>query len=231
MGLLDKLRSGEASAAATALKPQAGAESVNRRASNGLKDFLWLLSDVRQGRVLDLGPVAQATVTFFTERGFKIYSEDLLRGWREFLAAEERRLRQAPVAVGEPAEAGFTRGLLAARFLETGFTYPQETFHAILLWDLLDYLDEELLPLAVARTYALLRPGGVVLGVFHNKKPEGFHRYRVLDADAIELVPAPALVPPLRQLQNRDLMNLFSVFRSSKTFVGRDQLREGLFLK
>lgn len=233
MGLLNKIRAGSEHAAAgpahahSSAAAAAALESL-RRQSNGLKDFLWLLSDVQKGHLLDLGPIAQATVSFFTERGFKIYAEDLLAGWKEFLAQEEKRLR----ASGQSREeAGFSRATLAERFLQSNLSYPPENFNAILIWDLLDYLDEELLPGVVRRLFSLLRPGGVVLGLFHSKKPEGFHRYRIAAADTIELIPAMTILPPLRQLQNRDLMNLFSQFRSSKTFVGRDQLREALFLK
>jgi hypothetical protein len=35
----------------------------------------------------------------------------------------------------------------------------------------------------------------------------------------------------VRTFQNREILNLFSRFRSAKTFVGRDQVREGLFIK
>jgi hypothetical protein len=31
--------------------------------------------------------------------------------------------------------------------------------------------------------------------------------------------------------QNREILDIFSEFRTSKTFVGRDQVREALFLK
>src|SRR5580658_4417129 len=71
--------------------------SANVRISNGLKEFLWLLSDSKQGRILDLGQVSQATLTFFIEKGFRVSTEDLLRAWKEFLVAEEENFRKAPV--------------------------------------------------------------------------------------------------------------------------------------
>ena len=232
MTFFDKLRAGGERTAAAPARSGALSPSTadsNRRPSNGLKDFLWLLSDVQQGQLLDLGPVSQATVSFFTGRGFKIYSDDLLRAWRGFLDAEENRLRASSTKPAKEAE--FSLSVLAQKFLQSSVAYPPESFHAILVWDLLDYLEEELLADLVSRFYAMLRPGGVVLGLFHSKKPEAFHRYRIPDADTIELYQASAPCAPLRLLQNRDLMKLFAAFRSSKTFVGRDQLREGLFLK
>jgi len=67
--------------------------------------------------------------------------------------------------------------------------------------------------------------------LFHSRKPEGFHRYRVHDAENLELVGANCSRSPQRVYQNREIQDLFSRFRSSKTFVGRDQVREGLFIK
>lgn len=228
MSLLGKIRSGGDAVAPRAAVPERQELPANRRVSNGLKDFLWLISDVERGHLLDLGPVWQSTVSFFTERGFRVYTEDLLRCWREFLREQENRLRTAPV--GSPA--GETEpGAMAERFLTASLGYPEGTFHAILAWDVFDYLDPELLPRLGQRLFELVRPGGVVLAAFHAAKPEHFHRYRIVDAQTVELVPAPAIFPPQRVFQNREILNLFGRFRSSKTFVGRDQLREALFNK
>lgn len=216
------------------LQPQVGgvAERPGLRVSNGLKDFLWHLSDLEHGHLLDLGPVWQSTVSFFTERGFKVYTEDLLRAWKDHLRAEEERLRAAPIGElsGELSQ-DFGMAAIADRFAKTNLIYPLETFHAALAWDAFDFMDSELLPRVVARLHELLKPGAVILAIFHSRKPESFHRYRVLDTQTIELLPASTLSPPHRIFQNREILNLFSRFRSSKTYVGRDQLREGLFLK
>lgn len=229
MSFLDKLRPPTERAAPRPAAPAGHHEAAggNRRVSNGLKDFLWLLGDVEHGHLLDLGPVAQSTVGFFTERGFRVYTEDVLRGWKEFLGEEETRLRQGPVGSAAENEPG----AMAERFLAANLQHPPETFHAILAWDVFDYLDAEVLPRLSERLHALLRPGGVMLAAFHAAKPEAFHRYRIIDQQTIELVAAPPLFPVQRIFQNREILNLFGRFRSSKTFVGRDQLREALFNK
>lgn len=238
MNLADKLRPAGSRAAATPARLGAGqlqageaslaASPEKKRQSNGLKEFLWLLSDVERGHLLDLGPAWQATVNFFTSRGFKVYADDVLRSWRDALRAEEERLRTAPVgahaAEAEPAAR-------AERFMENTLVYPPAQFHAVLAWDLFDYLDSDLLPRVVGALNGLMRPGGVLLAIFHSRTPATFLRYRILDAQTIELLPAPALLPPQRVFQNREILNVFAQFRSSKTFVGRDQIREGLILK
>ena len=239
MSLLDKLlREQERHPAhpAARVRETAAGAAVSRaaapvlRPSNSLKDFLWHLSDVQNGRLLDLGPVAQSTVSFFLERGFKIYAEDLLRDWREHLAGEEKRLRAAQVGGAAP-ETEFDMRAIASRFADASLKYEAGTFHAILLWDACDFMEAEAVAPVVARLHELLRPGGIVLGLFHSKKPEAFYRYRVRDAENIELLPAKSLFQHVRILQNRDMLNLFAAFRTSKTYVGRDNFREALFLK
>ncbi|HUC54255.1 MAG TPA: class I SAM-dependent methyltransferase, partial [Candidatus Cybelea sp.] len=109
--------------------------------------------------------------------------------------------------------------------------YPEDNFHGVLAWDLFDYLDAELLPRVMERIFTLMRPGGAVLASFHSRPPERFHRYKIIDSQNIELVPAPTLAVHARVFQNREILDIFGKFRSSKTFVGRDQVREALFLK
>lgn len=204
------------------------ASAANVRVSNGLKEFLWLISDSQQGRILDLGPVWQATVTFFIEKGFRVSTEDLLRAWKEFLASEEEGFRKAPV--GNDAER-VSPSMFADKFLDNALLYPSEHFHGVLAWDIFDYLDAQLLPRVMDRLYAMLRPGGAVLSLFHSRTPERFNRYRIIDTQTVELLPAPTLSVHARIFQNREILDIFGKFRSSKTFVGRDQVREGLFLK
>jgi hypothetical protein len=198
------------------------------RLSNGLKEFLFQLNGIGRGHLLDMGPARQTTLNFFIERGFKVYTDDLLTTWKIFLDADEQRKRElAPDADrSEMTPAG-----RAERFLETTLQYPEGTFDAVLLWDILDYLDTELMTRLAARLTSLVREGGVVFAIFHARKPETFHRYRVMDAQNLELIPSTSPFAPQRVFQNREISDLFRRYRSSKTFVGRDQLREGLFVK
>jgi hypothetical protein len=211
--------------------PQSAAatgSSANVRVSNGLKEFLWLISDVPHGRILDLGPVWQSTVAFFVDRGYRVSTEDLLRTWKEFLSAEEEGFRKTPVGA---AVERISPAALADKFLESALQYPERSFHGVLTWDLLDYFDPEVTPRLMGRLSQLIHPGGAMLAMFHSRAVERFHRYRVVDGQTIELIAAPTLALHSHVFQNREILGLFGEFRSSKTFVGRDQVREGLFLK
>jgi hypothetical protein len=198
------------------------------RVSNGLKEFLWNLDGLGRGTLLDLGPAWQTTLNFFIERGFRVTSDDILRDWSEFQSQESANAKERLT----PEEyAQRTPEALAKKFLEENLQYPVASFDALLLWDSLDYLEPALVKSLVSHLTEMLRPGGVVLGLFHSKKPEGFQRYRVMDTNTLQVLSTKAILPAQKPLQNREIQELFGRFRTMKSFVGRDQLRESLFIK
>jgi hypothetical protein len=198
------------------------------RISNGLKEFLWNLEGLGRGTLLDLGPAWQTTLNFFIERGFRVTSDDILRDWADFQASE-----LAGKKAGLTAEdyAQRTPEALAKKFLDGNLQYGPSSFDALLLWDSLDYLEPTVVKQMVGHLTEMLRPGGVVLALFHSKKPEGFQRYRVMDTNTLQVLSAKPIVPAQKTLQNREIQELFGRFRTMKSFVGRDQLRESLFIK
>ena len=205
-----------------------GADAKSGRQSNGLKEFLWQLDGIGHGHLLDFGPARQSTLNFFIERGFKVYTEDLLATWQYFLEEQAQQVKQLSP---EADRSDLTPEGRAEKFLKSTMQYPDDTFDAVLMWDNLDYLETELMTRLAARITSLVRDGGVIFAMFHTKKPAHFHRYKVLDAQNLELIPANCPFQPQRVFQNREISNLFSRFRTSKMFVGRDQIREGLFVK
>ena len=252
MGLLNKLGIGVGTATGRSVSRQvpvsggglhhgAGAPSVaagatrspqmdqTNRVSNGLKEFLWNLDGLGRGTLLDLGPAWQNTLNFFIERGFRVTSDDLLRSWKDFLGEEETRLRNAVTAADDTVD--LTPAGRAARYVQANFQYSPSSFDAVLLWDLLDYLEPTLGKQVVACLTEYLRPGGIIFAMFHSKKPEGFQRYRIADSSTLQVVSATPLCPAQRVYQNREIQDLFGRFRTVKSFVGRDQLRESLFVK
>lgn len=198
------------------------------RVSNALKEFLWNLDGLGRGALLDLGPAWQTTLSFFIERGFRVTSEDILRGWSDFLTEEESKLK-APMTAEDYAER--TPETLAKRFLDENLQYPAGTFDAMLLWDTLDYLEPKLAKETVGHLTEMVRPGGVVFAIFHSKKPAGFQRYRVVDTTSLQVLEAKLIFPAQKLYQNREIQELFGRFRSMKSYVSRDQLRETLFIK
>ena len=220
-------RGGGVTPAATGSNRTSEADQATR-VSNGLKEFLWNLDGLGRGTLLDLGPAWQTTLNFFIERGFRVTSDDLLRSWKDFMAEEEVRLKDA---ANSAENVDLTPAGRAARFVQANLRYAPSSFDAVLLWDILDYLEPAVAKQSVACLTELLRPGGIVFAMFHSKKPEGFQRYRVADSNTLQVISAAPLCPAQRVYQNREIQDLFGRFRTVKSFVGRDQLRESLFVK
>src|SRR6202030_4850341 len=115
----------------------------------------------------DRVPAWHPTLSFFIERGFRVSSEDILRGWKAFLTEEERRLREDASAT---ETLDMTPSGRATRFLGENPQYPRSSFDAVLLWDLLDYLEPTLVKQMVASLAELLRPGRVILAMVHRDR-------------------------------------------------------------
>lgn len=213
---------------AAAGSPKVPEMQETTRVSNGLKEFLWNLDGLGRGTLLDLGPAWQTTLSFFIERGFRVTSDDLLRSWEMFLKEEEALIREATTSTEHVDLSPAGR---AGRFLQQNLQYSAGAFDAVLLWDLLDYLEPTTAKQTVACITELIRPGGVVFAMFHSKKPEGFQRYRIADSHNLQVISTKPICPAQKVYQNREIQELFSRFRTSKSFVGRDQLRESLFIK
>src|ERR1700722_19707193 len=139
-----------AAAAAPGPKTADTPAAIPTRVSNGLKEFLWLLSDAGNGKLLDLGQVSQNTLNFFIERGFRVTTEDFLRSWKEYMNDQDEKRRK--VLLSKDGEFA-SPDALAAYFLDGILQYPPETFHGVLAWDLFDYMEPELLSRVVSRLH------------------------------------------------------------------------------
>src|SRR5260370_3708540 len=101
----------------------------------------------------------------------------------------------------------------------------------MLLGDNVGYVEPAVAKQTVSWLTEILRPGGIGVAMLHSKKPEVFQRYRVADSNTLQVIGATAPCAAQRVYQNREIQDLFGRFRTVKSFVGRDQLRESLFVK
>jgi 2-polyprenyl-3-methyl-5-hydroxy-6-metoxy-1,4-benzoquinol methylase len=189
------------------------------RHSDGLREFHNELKGQQGLRVLDLGAASQANISFFTELGHKVYTEDVY----PVLTGNNYRLRD---------ENG--RGRLDGdAFLAENLNYQMLLFDAVICWDLLDQLEESMVRPLVDRLHRIVKPGGALLAFFHTAEPGSkvqVHRYRIQAVDTLELLPRGDIVLR-RPLNNRNIENLFKDFHSLKFFLARDNLREVLVVR
>src|SRR5258708_2040096 len=109
--------------------------------------------------VLDLGSTSAINIRHFTERGHKIYSEDLLTASTE------------PHLVTKDEQGAMV--LDSRQFLADNLVYPAAHFDMVLCWNLPDYLDESLVRPVVGRLWSVLKPAGMLLAFFHTGEPGG----------------------------------------------------------
>ncbi len=197
---------------AAAWTPEAPGLVERDRRSNGLRQFFEDLPPDSRLRILDLGGATQANINFIALRGHKLYAEDLLRGLDDF----KKLLRQGGARAG------------AGRFIHDHLNFSREQFDGVLVWDTLEFLDEETLAAAVVQLHAILKQGGTLLTFFHtHAKGEAVHVYRYQIRDYQTLHLQPRFSQPLpRAFNNRNLERLFGNFRSVKFFLAKDNLRE-----
>jgi SAM-dependent methyltransferase len=214
-----------------------GQQKLTRR-SSGLGELCRIWESGENLCVLDLGSTSPTNIRHFTEKGHRIYSEDLLT------ASTDSEL----VIKDEAGNAT----LDARKFLAENLVYPAAHFDVVLCWNLPDYLAEDLVKPVVGRLWSVLKPGGMLLAFFHTRDagPDSpCHRYHIVGADMLEMQQivlrrdaSHAVKGKVqhtiadgfhlqRVFNNRHIENLFRDFASIKFFLARDNIREVLVVR
>jgi hypothetical protein len=166
--------------------------------------------------ILDLAGASQANITFITELGHRLYSDDILRTLSTSFGMDDQfLLRQA-----EPERAEY--------FLKQSLDFLDDTFDGALVWDTLQFLAPPLLQLTVDRLYRVLRPGAYMLSFFsadEKAKVIPVNSYRIQDSKTLQLA-ARGETRPAQFFNNRAIERLFQSFQSVKFFLTRDNQRE-----
>jgi SAM-dependent methyltransferase len=207
------------------------AQRVTRR-SSGLGELARVLKSEEPLCALDLGSTSPTNIRYLTEKGHKVYSEDLLTASTDpALAVKDEN--------GKIVVDG-------KRFLEENLIYPPAQFDVILCWNLADYLDESLVKPVIGRLWSVMKPGGVLLAFFHTKEagPDApCYRFHITGNETLEMQPIgprhglrgvhghAATFRLQRVFNNRHIENLFRDFASIKFFLARDNVREVLVVR
>jgi 2-polyprenyl-3-methyl-5-hydroxy-6-metoxy-1,4-benzoquinol methylase len=195
-------------------RPSANDPIVTVRPSRGLEEFFNYIRGQSGLRILDLGGANQQNVTFITNLGHRLYSEDFLRILNEVFGAEDT------VDQANPGRIEY--------FVNQALDYGAEQFDGVLVWDVLEYLATPLLTAVVDRLHSIVRPKSYLLSFFHaDDKLEAVPRYtfRIQDLNQLQ-VTQHGMRHPTRLYNNRGLEKLFGNFESVKFFLTRDRLRE-----
>src|SRR5579863_741925 len=209
-------------------RPPRASQRLTRR-SSGLAELSRLLQSEEPLCVLDIGSTSAANIRYLTERGHKIYSEDLLDASTDpALVIQDEQ--------GKPT-------LDSHLFLKDNLVYQGTQFDIVLFWNLADYMDESLVKPVIGRLWSLIRPGGVLLAFFHTREagPDSpCYRFHMMGNDALEMQLISARNESSREgggfrlqrvFNNRHIESLFRDFSSIKFFLARDNVREVLVVR
>jgi len=219
------------------LTSESAGKRLTRR-SSGLGELARTLASDESLCVLDIGSTSPTNISYLTERGHKIYSEDLLVASSDpSLAIRDEQ--------GNPT-------LDSKRFLSENLVFRAAQFDVVLCWNLADYMDESLVKPTVGRLWSVLKPGGMLLAFFHTKEagPDApCYRFHIMGNDILEMQtiaarrevrkgPTGAMHSAVgggfrlqRVFNNRHIETLFRDFASIKFFLARDNVREVLVVR
>jgi hypothetical protein len=217
--MLGSSAGGTSAPGATISKPQAGGSAkatgpAYTRHSNGLDQFFAGMRGQYGLNILDFAGASQANVTFITNLGHRLSSEDYLRSLELTFGDEHFYENQ-----DDPE--------YSAKFLHDNLNFPDGHFDGALVWDALQFLSPPLLEATVERLYKILRPGSSMLAFFHaDEKAEQvpLYNYRIADEKNLLLTPRGTR-KRAQYFNNRGLEKLFQG-QTVKFFLTRDSLRE-----
>ncbi len=190
------------------------------RRSTGFHEFTKAILKPEGQVVLDLGPTSPSNIEFITQLGHRVFNDDVLAG------SADKGLLVPGAKEGEEV-------IDVERFLAENLVMEPETFDAVLLWDVCDYLPEPLVKPVIEQIRRVTKPNGLLLGFFHTKDAGAdvpYCRYHMKDPQTLELQQGPPFHLQ-RIFNNRHIENLFHDYKSIKFFLGKDNIREVLIVR
>ncbi len=193
-----------------------GAPPTLTRQSSGFDQLCSTLKTSQGLSILDMSGASQANISFITDLGHRISSDDIVGTMQECFGQDFFESQQAPS--------------VAQRFLDQTLTFPEASFDGALVWDALQLLTPPLLEETVERLLRVMRPGGQMLVFFNadeKAKQIPVYNYRIQDQKTLLQIPrAGAGYQRSQFFNNRSLEKLFQKAASLKFFLTRDHLRE-----
>jgi SAM-dependent methyltransferase len=217
LGLFDKFFGGKS--VGTVDGPTGPSTRIPRR-STGFQEFTKAIQKPEGQTILDLGPTSPSNIEYITQLGHRVYNEDVVS------EANEKGLLMPGAVAGEQV-------IDVTKFLHFSLSQEAETFDAVLLWDVCDYLPESLVKPFIERIHRVTKPKGLLLGFFHTKDagPNApYYRYHMKDTQTLELQEGPKFRLQ-RVFNNRHIENLFHDYTNLKFFLGKDNVREVLIVR
>lgn len=191
-----------------------GEELCSTRPSRGLEEFFTQIRGQSGLTILDLGGATQQNISFITNLGHRIYSENFLQLLGETFGAGETEDQSNPGQIDY--------------FLRQTLDYQEGQFDGVLVWDVLEYLSPAMLTAVVDRLRHIVRPKSYMLAFFHaDDKLDAvpIYTFRIQEVNTLQVAQRGSH-RRAQVFNNRSVENLFGGFDSVKFFLTRERLRE-----
>jgi len=177
-------------------------------ASNVIRLFLEVLGRAQENQVLDLGSTCDENITFFARRLKKLYLCDLL----SHLNRDSSKIK-APDQLLQQLD------------------YPPQSFHGILLWNMVEYFNHSTIIKIAEKCCYMLKPGGLLLVFLTGNSSFGevACRFIVKDEYRVKIELKTDMDPPSHVLNNRELFEILHFFEPLKSYIYKNGLKEHLF--
>lgn len=176
--------------------------------SNVLRLFMESLGKRREAQLLDVGPICEHNINFFAQRVKKLFVCDM------FMQFDKVRRRDAPS----------TR---AWQRLD----YPPESFDGILLWELMDRLDDQEVQKGAEICHRMIKPGGMM--VLFDPGDHTVSRevcsFVVEEGFKLQIRSQSHMKLTSHRRQSRDIIAMLAPFTQLRSFIYRNGYREFLF--
>ena len=176
--------------------------------SEMLKLYREFINQRNAPQMLDMGPVCEENIMHFARH---------IR--RHFVCDMFVRLNRA------------RKKRMTFKTLWNQLDYPSQSFNGIQLWDFMDHLDDKEAHKLTERCHFMLRSKGLIMAITFEEHapPSSICSFVIHENHRISFRPQPHLDFPRYYRSNRELTALLARFRSVRSFLYRNGVREFVF--
>ena len=172
-----------------------------------LQMYFEAIDQSSMAQVLDVGPVCEENITYFAQRVKRFHVCDM------FLRLNRNRRKGLPT-----------------KKVWKHLDYAPHSFDGINLWDFIDHLNDDDIGRLVNHCYTLLGPRGlmIITSFEEQSAPSKIHSFVIKDGYQVTFRLQNHLDLPWYYRSNRIITEMLSEFRTVKSFLYRNGVREFL---
>lgn len=158
--------------------------------------------------MLDVGPICGSNINFFLQRVRKLFVCDI------YSHLDQARRKGLP---------------LSRAWQQLG--YPPQSLDGILLWELIDRLDDHELAEVVELCHKMMKPRGILMLLVPAEKVlgPGVYSFVIRKDFRLQLRHQPHLDLPSHRRHSRQVLTLLAPFTQIRSFIYRNGFKEFLF--